>query len=408
MRKQKSREDPAPEADSLTPRERGVLSLMREGLNDEQIAERLGINVATAQYDVWGILSKLGLESRAQVAVARPQPSPTQEPEPTPEPAAVEPEATAAEPEPRARTRARAGGAGTRAGARTRARAGGRNPSWSSELEPEPEPEVELRPEPVPFDPEPDGTVVSTPEPPRRRINLRLAAQVFGIGLALAGLGLVVWGGVRMASDDTSDRPVVRRTALPSLATAGVTNPPSTITPFPTVAPEDAVAFGQFGFRRALYSVRPDVSEPEIVLPSLPRAYALSPDGTQLAYVQSYGDTDLKVISATGEALFSLQLEGVFNVDGLTWPGDGSRIVLSVQVAQPSDPSTLKDTIALLDLEATPLPSSIRPRCCQTGSSLCPANRPRPSPTPTPAPSSRPTAPTSPGRVATGRSGSRP
>jgi Tol biopolymer transport system component len=320
---------------------------MREGLNDEQIAERLGIDAATAQYDVWGILSKLGLESRAQVAVARPQPpgaselaAPESEPEPEleREPAASEPEPEPeSEPEPELEFEPEPG----------------LEPEL--ELEPEPESEVDLRPEPVPFDSEPDGTIVSTPEPHPRRIKFRLAAQVFGIGLALAGLGLVVWGGVRMASDDTSDRPVVRPTALPSPATAAVTNPPSTITPFPTVVPEEAVAFGKFGFRRALYSVRPDVSEPEIVLPSLPRAYALSPDGTQLAYVQGYGDTDLKVISASGEALFSLQLEVVFSVDGLSWPGDGSHIVLSVQVVPPSDPSTLKETIALLDLDSDAL-----------------------------------------------------
>jgi Tol biopolymer transport system component/DNA-binding CsgD family transcriptional regulator len=290
LRKQKARKDQGREADMLTPRERGVLSLMREGLNDDQIAERLGIDVATAQYDIWGILSKLGLESRAQVAVARPPDQP-------------------------------------------------------------PAPDMEAEP----GEPEPDGSAASGPEAPRRRMDLRLAAQIFGIVLALLGLGLIVWG-IRMAADNDGGRSLVVRTALPTQATVAATNPPSTITPFPTVVPEEPVlAFGQFGFRRSLYSIRPDGSEFYALLPSPPRAYAWSPDATQLAYVQAYGDIDLKFISAAGEALRSVRLEGVFNVEGITWPDEGSRVVLSVQVPQPSDPSTLKNTIALLELQGGPL-----------------------------------------------------
>jgi DNA-binding CsgD family transcriptional regulator len=52
----------------LTPREQEVLSLIREGLTNEQIASRLGISEPGARYHVSEILSKLGVSSRVEAA----------------------------------------------------------------------------------------------------------------------------------------------------------------------------------------------------------------------------------------------------------------------------------------------------------------------------------------------------
>jgi len=55
----------------LTDREREVLALMVEGLNNNQIANRLVISVSTAKFHVSSILSKLGASSRTEaVALA--------------------------------------------------------------------------------------------------------------------------------------------------------------------------------------------------------------------------------------------------------------------------------------------------------------------------------------------------
>ena len=55
----------------LTEREREVLALMVEGLNNNQIAERLVVSVSTAKFHVSSILSKLQVSSRTEaVAVA--------------------------------------------------------------------------------------------------------------------------------------------------------------------------------------------------------------------------------------------------------------------------------------------------------------------------------------------------
>ena len=55
----------------LTNREREVLALMVEGLNNNQIADRLVVSVSTAKFHVSSILSKLGSASRTEaVAVA--------------------------------------------------------------------------------------------------------------------------------------------------------------------------------------------------------------------------------------------------------------------------------------------------------------------------------------------------
>lgn len=55
-----------PDAFDLTPREREVLALMVEGLNNPQIAERLVVSRSTAKAHVSNILSKLGVSNRAE------------------------------------------------------------------------------------------------------------------------------------------------------------------------------------------------------------------------------------------------------------------------------------------------------------------------------------------------------
>ena len=54
--------------DILTPREWEVLSLLKEGCSNEEIAERLGIGVNGAKYHVSNIISKLGVRSRKEAA----------------------------------------------------------------------------------------------------------------------------------------------------------------------------------------------------------------------------------------------------------------------------------------------------------------------------------------------------
>ncbi|MPZ50250.1 MAG: hypothetical protein GEU75_13300 [Dehalococcoidia bacterium] len=54
--------------DVLTPREWEVVSLLREGLSNEQIADRLRISRNTTKFHVSEILSKLGMPSREEAA----------------------------------------------------------------------------------------------------------------------------------------------------------------------------------------------------------------------------------------------------------------------------------------------------------------------------------------------------
>ena len=58
--------DPDPVNGSLTEREAEILSLMREGLTNKQIANRLHISVHTVKNHVQKILRKLGANNRAQ------------------------------------------------------------------------------------------------------------------------------------------------------------------------------------------------------------------------------------------------------------------------------------------------------------------------------------------------------
>jgi non-specific serine/threonine protein kinase len=60
--------DPGDPASPLSPRERDVAALVAEGLTNRAIGERLFISERTVDGHVARILSKLGFESRAQVA----------------------------------------------------------------------------------------------------------------------------------------------------------------------------------------------------------------------------------------------------------------------------------------------------------------------------------------------------
>lgn len=62
-------EEKAAALERLTRREREVLALVAEGLDSEEIAERLTLSLATVRNHVQNILSKLGVHSRLEAAV---------------------------------------------------------------------------------------------------------------------------------------------------------------------------------------------------------------------------------------------------------------------------------------------------------------------------------------------------
>lgn len=66
-----------PHPDILTPRQWEVLDLLRDGLSDQQIADRLDITLAGAKYHVSEILTKLGVTSREEAAAWQPPVEPT-------------------------------------------------------------------------------------------------------------------------------------------------------------------------------------------------------------------------------------------------------------------------------------------------------------------------------------------
>lgn len=59
---------PPPPGFDLTEREREVLGLMTNGLNNGQIAEKLTVSLSTVKYHVSNIISKLGATNRTEAA----------------------------------------------------------------------------------------------------------------------------------------------------------------------------------------------------------------------------------------------------------------------------------------------------------------------------------------------------
>ena len=60
----------SPLPEPLSPREREVMSLIVEGLSNQQIADRLIVSLATAKTHVRNILNKLAVDDRTQAAVS--------------------------------------------------------------------------------------------------------------------------------------------------------------------------------------------------------------------------------------------------------------------------------------------------------------------------------------------------
>jgi DNA-binding NarL/FixJ family response regulator len=58
-----------PRLDSLSTRERQILSLIADGLTNREIGTRLSLAEKTVKNYVSGLLSKLGLQRRTQAAV---------------------------------------------------------------------------------------------------------------------------------------------------------------------------------------------------------------------------------------------------------------------------------------------------------------------------------------------------
>lgn len=54
---------------SLTPRERGILGLLKEGLSNADIADRLGLSQKTVRNHISSVFDKLGVSTRAQAIV---------------------------------------------------------------------------------------------------------------------------------------------------------------------------------------------------------------------------------------------------------------------------------------------------------------------------------------------------
>ncbi|MFP8962974.1 response regulator [Streptomyces nanhaiensis] len=63
------RPDPSPRLRGLTGREREVMTLVGEGLSNDEIARRLVLSPATAKTHVSRIMTKLGVRDRAQLVI---------------------------------------------------------------------------------------------------------------------------------------------------------------------------------------------------------------------------------------------------------------------------------------------------------------------------------------------------
>jgi len=59
------------EYEHLTPRQRQVLDLIAKGYTNPQIADTLGVSIDGAKWHVREILSKLGVDSREELATDR-------------------------------------------------------------------------------------------------------------------------------------------------------------------------------------------------------------------------------------------------------------------------------------------------------------------------------------------------
>ncbi|HVU13005.1 MAG TPA: response regulator transcription factor [Phototrophicaceae bacterium] len=59
---------PLPLGHDLTERERDILPFLVQGLNNQQIAEALGVELSTIKYHVSNIISKLGASNRTEAA----------------------------------------------------------------------------------------------------------------------------------------------------------------------------------------------------------------------------------------------------------------------------------------------------------------------------------------------------
>jgi DNA-binding CsgD family transcriptional regulator len=68
-----SRRGRPPHPDILTPRQWEVLGHIREGLSDQEIAERMNVSLDGAKYHVSEILSKLGVSTREEAAAWAPE-----------------------------------------------------------------------------------------------------------------------------------------------------------------------------------------------------------------------------------------------------------------------------------------------------------------------------------------------
>ncbi|SFP50426.1 DNA-binding response regulator, NarL/FixJ family, contains REC and HTH domains [Amycolatopsis arida] len=64
-----SRPAPSPRLNALTDREREVMTLVAEGLSNDEIAERLVLSPATAKTHVSRIMTKLDVRDRAQLVI---------------------------------------------------------------------------------------------------------------------------------------------------------------------------------------------------------------------------------------------------------------------------------------------------------------------------------------------------